>query len=48
MEIDQSRPMRNSWLSDLVEDCTDNEVKVISDMVIALKESLRRLKTLEQ
>ncbi len=48
MEIDQAQPLRNSWLSELVQDCSSDEVKIISDMVIALKASLRRLKPLEQ
>lgn len=48
VEIKQAQSLRNSWLSDLVKDCTESEVKVISDMVIALKASLRRLKTLNQ
>ena len=48
VEIKQAQSLRDSWLSDLVKDCTDSEVKVISDMVIALKASLRRLKTLNQ
>ena len=48
MEIVQAQPLRNSWLSELVQDCSSDEVKLISDMVIALKTSLRRLKPLEQ
>ena len=48
MEIGQAQPLRDSWLSELVQDCSSDEVKIISDMVIALKASLRRLKPLEQ
>lgn len=40
-EVATARPMLNSWLSELVEDCDAEEVKIISDMVIALKRSMR-------
>ena len=48
MEIEKSRPMLDSWLSELVADCDANEIKLIADMVISLKASLRRLKITEQ
>ena len=44
MEIRQARPLLDSWLSELVADCDDTEVKLITDMVVSLKASLRRLK----
>lgn len=44
MEVQAARPYRNSWLSELVADCNSTEVKLITDTVIALKHSLRRLK----
>lgn len=44
MEVRQSRPMLNNWLSELVSDCSDSEVKLITDMVVAMKASMRRLK----
>ena len=44
MEIRQARPLLDSWLSELVADCDDAEVKLITDMVVSLKASLRRLK----
>lgn len=47
MEISRARPSLNNWLGDLVADCTEDEIKLITDMVTALKASLRRLKTLE-
>ena len=34
----------NAWLSDLVSDCTADELKLISDTAIAMRESMRRLK----
>ena len=43
-EIAKDRPILNSWLTELVEDCSDLEIKLISDMVISMKESMRRLR----
>lgn len=43
MEVNQARPLLNSWLSELVADCSSTEVKLITDTVISLKNSLRRL-----
>ena len=36
--------MLNNWLGELVADCSDSEVKLITDMVVAMKASMRRLK----
>lgn len=41
-EIKVDRPLVNSWLSELVEDCGETEVKIIADTVTALRRSLRR------
>ncbi len=41
-EIDQARPIFTSWLSELVADCSEQEIKVIADMVTSMKTSLRR------
>lgn len=35
--------IRNNWLTELVEDCSSLEVKMITDMVSSLKDSMRRL-----
>lgn len=42
MEMRSARPVLNSWLSDLVADCNEDEVKIITDTVTALKASLHR------
>ena len=42
METRSTRPILNSWLSELVADCTEDEIKIITDTVMALKTSLRR------
>ncbi len=43
VEVDQARPLVNNWLCELTEDCNNTEIKVISDMVISIKSSMRRL-----
>ena len=48
IEVEQARPLLNSWLSDLVADCNTTEVKLITDTVVSLKNSLRRLKIAEE
>lgn len=48
MEVRQDRPQRCNWLCELTEDCSQEEIKLISDTVLALKSSLRRLKTFEK
>ena len=41
-EIKMARPIVDNWLVELVADCIQTEVKIISDAVIALKETLRK------
>ena len=48
IEVEQARPLLNSWLSDLVADCNTTEVKLITDTVVSLKNSRRRLKISEE
>lgn len=48
VDVVAARPHLNSWLGDLVSDCSDTETKLIIDTVTALKDSLRRLKIAEQ
>lgn len=47
MDVKTARPHLNSWLSELVSDCSDAEIKLISDMVVSMKASLRRYKIAE-
>lgn len=46
-EIKTARPIVNSWLTDLVADCDQTEIKIIADTVTALKQTLRKNKTIE-
>lgn len=48
VEVDRARPLAYSWLSELVENCSDVEIKLITDMVLSLKSSMRRLKIGEE
>lgn len=41
-EINTARPIFSSWLSELVEDCTPQEAKIIADTIMSLKTSLRK------
>lgn len=41
-ELQVAKPQLNSWLGELVEDCTEVERKVITEVVITLKNSLRK------
>lgn len=46
-EIDTARPIVNNWLTELVSDCDQTEIKIITDTVSALKQTLRKNKTVE-
>lgn len=41
-EIRTARPLVDNWLSALVADCSQIEVKIIADTVTALKQTLRK------
>lgn len=45
IEVEQARPLFNSWFIELIADCSDKEIKIISGTVKALKESLRNFDT---
>ena len=44
IDVPQARSFLNSWLSELVADCSSTEIKLIADIVASLKGSMRRLK----
>ena len=46
-EISTATPLVYNWLSELVADCSQTEVKIIADTVSALKQTLRKNKDLE-
>lgn len=46
-ETAAAKPLLNSWLSELVADCDNTETKILSDIVIAAKQTLRKNKTID-
>ena len=46
-EISTARPHVDNWLTELVSDCDQTEIKIITDTVTALKQTLRKNKTTE-
>ena len=43
VEVTKDAALRSNWLTELVEDCSSLEIKIIADMVVSLKASMRRL-----
>ncbi len=43
-ETAKTKPLLNSWLAELVADCDQTEIKIISDTVTTLKQTLRKNK----
>ncbi len=43
LEVEKAAPRYHNWMVDLVSDCNEREIKLITDMVIALKNTMRRL-----
>lgn len=41
-ETKTGKPLLNSWLTELVADCDPTETKILSDIVIAAKQTLRK------
>lgn len=46
-EVAAAKPLLNSWLSDLVTDCDSTETKILSDIVVAAKQTLRKNKAVD-
>ena len=46
-EIAKAKPLANNWLTELVADCDQTEIKIIPDPVAELKQTLRKNKTAE-
>ena len=43
-EVIAARPLLNSWFSELIADCDQTEIKILSDILIAAKQTLRKNK----
>lgn len=46
-ETEAAKPILNSWLSELVADCDNTETKILTDIIVAAKQTLRKNKTVE-
>ena len=47
-EVLAAKPILNNWFSELVADCDNTEMKILSDIVIAAKQTLRKNKATDQ
>lgn len=48
LEVEKAQPEFDRWFSDFFADCTIDERKVITDTMVTLKNSLRRMKKEER
>ncbi len=46
-EVAAAKPILSSWLSELVTDCDNTETKILTDLVVAAKQTLRRNKAID-
>ncbi len=46
-EISVAKPLRDSWLAELISDCDPTEVKILSDALTSLKGIIRKNKPRE-
>lgn len=46
-EMTAAKPILNSWLSELVADCDNTETKILTDIVVAAKQTLRKHKAVD-
>ena len=43
IEVDKARPYYDSWITELLADCNRQEIKLITDVVKTMKNSMRKL-----
>ena len=43
IEVEKARPYYDSWITKLLADCNSQEIKLITDTVKSMKDSMRRL-----
>ena len=44
-EVSTAKPIVNNWLAELIEDCAQSEIKIISDTLTTLKDTLQKNRT---
>jgi len=48
IEVEKARPIYDSWITEQLADCTREEIKLITELILTTKAALRRLKTLKE
>ena len=48
IEVTKAHPVFNQWASEMFSDCSQNELKLITSVILSMKESMRRLETFEK
>lgn len=46
-EIHTAQPLLHNWLTDLIADCDSTETKILTDILISTKQTLRKNKTVD-
>lgn len=44
-EVQLAKPLVTNWISEILADCSQSEIKIISDTITTLKHSLRKNRT---
>lgn len=44
IEVVKAKPSLCNWVTDLVEDCSEEEIKLITDTITAMKKSMQQLR----
>lgn len=48
IEVKKARPIYDSWIAEQLADCSQDEIKLITELILTTKDTLRRLKTLNE
>ncbi|MDE6837610.1 MAG: helix-turn-helix domain-containing protein [Acutalibacter sp.] len=48
IEVEKARPIYDSWITEQLADCSQAEIKLVTELVLTTKAALRRLKTLDE
>ena len=46
-EINTAQPILHNWLTELIADCDSTETKILTDVLISTKQTLRKNKTVD-
>lgn len=48
IEVKKARPIYDSWIAEQLADCSQEEIKLITELILTTKDTLRRLKSLNE